>query len=300
MALQETLGTMDFHGYRTWYRVVGEPSATKLPLLTLHGGPGNTHYYLRTLDELASRYGRQVIYYDQVGCGNSSPLANPQEEASAELFEEELACLREHLGLDRCHLLGQSWGGMLAMQYATHHPSGIASMVVASSPASMDLWLEEALRLRSYLPREMEEALAQADVDGDYERPEVKAASAEYYRRHVSAVPEDQRPDHLRKPFPNPHGDEVYHVMQGMSEFVVTGKLSDWTVVEQLLSITIPTLVTSGNADEATALISKQIADSIPGARWELLRGTHCVHLEVPETYNAVVEAFLAEHDPRP
>ena len=300
MALQETLGTMDFHGYHTWYRVVGEPSATKLPLLTLHGGPGNTHYYLRTLDELASRYGRQVIYYDQVGCGNSSPLANPQEEASAQLFEEELGCLREHLGLDQCHLLGQSWGGMLAMQYATHHPSGIASMVVASSPASMDLWLEEALRLRSYLPREMEEALAQADEDGDYERPDVKAASAEYYRRHVSAVPEDQRPDHLRKPFPNPHGDEVYHVMQGMSEFVVTGKLSDWTVVEQLPSITIPTLVTSGNADEATALISKQIADNIPGARWELLRGTHCVHLEVPETYNAVVEAFLAEHDPRP
>ena len=119
-----------------------------------------------------------------------------------------------------------------------------------------------------------------------------------YYRRHVSLVPEDQRPNNLRRPIPNPHGDEVYHIMQGMSEFVVTGKLSHWSVVDELPSITIPTLVTSGNADESTPLISKQIVDGIPNARWELLRGTHCVHLEIPETYNALVEDFLSEHDP--
>lgn len=293
----EKTGTMGFHGYETWYRVVGEAAPGRLPLLTIHGGPGNTHYYLRSLDDVAERYGRQVIYYDQVGCGNSSSLADVAAEASAELFEEELSALRGHLGLDRCHILGQSWGGMLAMQYACHHPAGVASMVVASSPASMDLWLEEAVRLRGYLPQEMEQALAQADKDGDYDRPEVVAASAEYYRRHVSAVPEAQRPDNLRKPWPDPHGDEVYHVMQGMSEFVVTGKLAGWSVVDALPSVTIPTLVTSGTADEATPLISKQIADGIPGARWELLRGTHCVHLEDPERYNAVVEAFLEEHD---
>lgn len=293
----EKTGTMEFHGYETWYRVVGEGRPGLLPLLTIHGGPGNTHYYLRSLDGLAERYGRQVIYYDQVGCGNSSPLSDVAAEASAELFEEELAALREHLGLARCHLLGQSWGGMLAMQYACHHPAGVASMVVASSPASMDLWLEEALRLRSYLPREMAEALARADEDGDYDRPAVMVASAEYYRRHVSAVPEAERPENLRKPWPDPHGDEVYHVMQGMSEFVVTGKLSGWSVVDELPSVTIPTLVTSGNADEATALVSKQIVDAVPGARWELFCGTHCVHLEDSEHYNAVVEEFLAAHD---
>ena len=293
----EKTGTMDFHGYRTWYRVVGECAPGRLPLLTIHGGPGNSHYYLRSLDALAERCGRQVVYYDQVGCGNSSPLADVAAEASAGLFEEELVALRRHLGLDRCHILGQSWGGMLAMQYACHYPEGVASMVVASSPASMDLWLEEAVRLRGYLPREMAEALAQADEDGDYGRPEVEAASAEYYRRHVSAVPEDERPDDVRKPWPDPHGDEVYHIMQGMSEFVVTGKLSGWSVVDGLPSVTIPTLVTSGTADEATALVCKQIVDAIPGARWELLRGTHCVHLEDREGYNAVVERFLEAHD---
>lgn len=295
--MEETLGRMPFKGYETWYRVVGEPRDGHLPLLTIHGGPGNTHYYLRSLDALAEKYGRQVIYYDQVGCGNSSHLTDVAAEASAELFEEELVALREHLGLDHCHILGQSWGGMLALQYATHHPEGVESMIIASSPASMDLWLQEALRLRSYLPKEMEEALAQADVDGDYERPEVKAASEVYYRRHVSEKPEDTRPDNLRKPWLDPAGDEVYHVMQGMSEFVVTGKLSGWSVVDDLPSITIPTLVTSGTADEATPLISKQIADAVPDARWELIPGTHCVHLEKPELYNAIVEAFMEAHD---
>ena len=177
-------GYMPFKGYKTWYRIVGENDLGRLPLLTIHGGPGNTHWYLRSLDELARKYHRQVIYYDQIGCGYSKAPSNP-DMWSAELFEEELHELRRHLGLGHVHLLGQSWGGMLELQYATHRPSGVASMVVASSPADMDLWLAEAIRLRSYLPREMEQALAQADVDGDYDRPEVKAASAEYYRRQI-------------------------------------------------------------------------------------------------------------------
>ena len=289
-------GYMPFKGYKTWYRIVGENDLGRLPLLTIHGGPGNTHWYLRSLDELARKYHRQVIYYDQIGCGYSKAPSNP-DMWSAELFEEELHELRRHLGLEHVHLLGQSWGGMLELQYATHRPSGVASMVVASSPADMDLWLAEAIRLRSYLPREMEQALAQADVDGDYDRPEVKAASAEYYRRHVAAVPEDERPEKWRKPFADPAGDEVYHTMQGMSEFVVTGKLSHWSVVDKLGDICIPTLVTSGTADECTPLIAKQIADGIPGAEWALLEGTHMVHLERLEEYNATIEEFMERHE---
>lgn len=289
-------GYMPFRGYGTWYRIVGENDLGRLPLLTIHGGPGNTHWYLRSLDALAARYGRQVIYYDQLSCGYSVTPSLP-DLWSAELFEEELHELRRYLGLERVHLLGQSWGGMLEMQYAAHRPSGVASMVVASSPADMGLWLSEAVRLRHYLPAEMDEALAQADVDGDYDRPEVKAASEEYYRRHVAAVPEGQRPANVRKPYPDPVGGEVYHTMQGMSEFVVTGKLSGWSVVDKLGDICIPTLVTSGTADECTPAISKQVADGIPGAEWALLPGTHCVHLEIPEQYNAVVEEFLERHE---
>ena len=93
-------------------------------------------------------------------------------------------------------------------------------------------------------------------------------------------------------------GDECYHFMQGMSEFVVTGALSHWSVVDQLPTIDVPTLVTSGAADECTPLVAKQVADGIPGSRWELFPdGTHWVHGEQPERYNAVVERFLEEHE---
>ncbi len=305
--LREREGYIPFAGYQTYYRVAGECQPGRLPLLVLHGGPGAAHYYLQSLDGIAEKYGRAVVYYDQISCGRSRTPPMP-ERWGCSLFLDELACVRAYLaatfGWDRLHILGQSWGGMLGMMYAIGEPwhehghEGLASMVVASSPASMDLWLHEAIRLRHYLPREMDEALAQADVDGDYSRPEVRAATAEYYRRHVSKVPEDERPANLHSPEPDPVGDECYHFMQGMSEFVVTGALSHWSVADQLPTIDVPTLVTSGAADECTPLVAKQVADGIPGARWELFPdGTHWVHGEQPERYNAVVERFLEEHE---
>lgn len=295
--MKEQEGFIPYAGYQTYYRIAGECTDGRLPLLVLHGGPGAAHYYLQTLDGIAERYGRAVICYDQLGCGRSVTPPLP-ELWSCEFFLDELQVVRDALGLDRVHILGQSWGGMLAMMYALQHPSGLASMVVASSPASMDLWLHEALRLRGYLPKPMQDALAQADRDGDYERPEVKEASAEYYRRHVSLIPEQDRPDNLHSPAPDPVGDECYHLMQGMSEFTVTGKLKGWDISDRLCQIDTPTLVTSGAADECTPLIAKQVADGIPGARWELFPdGTHWVHGEQPERYNATVEEFLEEHE---
>ncbi|MGI6217540.1 MAG: proline iminopeptidase-family hydrolase [Coriobacteriales bacterium] len=301
--MKEVEGYVPYAGYKTWYRSVGEEDQGKLPLLVLHGGPGAAHYYLQTLDGIARNYGRQVIYYDQMSCGNSKTPPLP-DKWSERFFLDELATVRRELGLDRCHILGQSWGGMLAMMYAIGEPwhgnghEGVESMVVASSPADMDLWEREARRLRSYLPREMQKALEQADEDGDYERKEVKEASAEYYRRHVSLIPENERPDGLHNPGPDPVGDECYHFMQGMSEFVVTGHLKGWSIVDQLGQIDIPTLVTSGGADECTPVIAKQVADGIPNARWELFEGgTHWVHGEQSERYNALVEEFLEENE---
>lgn len=301
--MEEREGYIPFEGYRTYYRIAGTCETGKLPLLVLHGGPGAAHYYLQSLDGIARHYGRAVVYYDQLSCGRSKTPPLPDKWGTG-LYLRELACVREALGLGRCHVLGQSWGGMLLMMYLIGQPwhprghRGVASAVIASAPASAQLWLHEALRLRSYLPPQMEEALAQADVDGDYDRPEVKEATAEYYRRHVSAIPEDQRPDGLHSPEPDPVGDECYHFMQGMSEFVFTGALKDWSVVDQLGEIDVPCLVTSGAADECTPLVAKQVVDGIPGARWHLFAdGTHWVHGEQPDLYNQVVEKFLEEHE---
>lgn len=285
-------GTLPFQGYQTYYRIVGDMNSGKTPLLALHGGPGMAHDYLESLDALADN-GRAVIYYDQSGCGKSVTPPRP-DLWSADFFEEELVAVREALGLDKIHLLGQSWGGMLAMQYATHRPSGIQSMIIASSPSSMELWQREANRLRSYLPKEMEEALIQADTDGDFSRPEVIAATDEYYRRHVCRL--NPQPDFVNRTFDQM--GEVYMVMQGPSEFNCTGKIKNWDITADLHKIEIPTLLTSGTDDEATPLIVKALYDRIPDCRWELMEGgTHLCHVEFAEDYNRIIEAFMRKHE---
>lgn len=287
-------GYIDYAGYRTYYRIAGESKPGRLPLLALHGGPGCAHDYLESLDGIAEQYGRAVVYYDQIGCGKSVTPSMP-DFWSTTLWEEEVDVVRKALGLKNIHLLGQSWGGMLAMQYAVNRrPEGVASMVIASSPSSIPLWVSEANRLRSYLPGDMQKALLQADRDGNYDRPEVKAASAEYYRRHVCKL--DPYPDFVTRSFSQM--GEPYLVMQGAGEFVVTGKLKDWDVTGRLHTIAIPALVTSGTADEATPFISKTIYDRIPDCKWELIgNGTHLCHVEYPELYNGLAEKFFEAHE---
>src|ERR1051326_2329837 len=110
-------GYIPFHGFRTWFRVVGDrEEAGKLPLLTLHGGPGAAHDYLEPLEALAAT-GRRVIFYDQLGCGNSSLTEPAPSLWTVALYVQEIDAVCKFLGLERFHLLGQSWGGMLAMEY---------------------------------------------------------------------------------------------------------------------------------------------------------------------------------------
>lgn len=282
-------GYIPFKGYRTWYRIVGECVAGKLPLLALHGGPGAAHDYLESMDEIASD-GRAVIYYDQLGCGKSPVPSNP-DMWQVELFVEELAAVRSALGLDKLHIYGQSWGGMLAMQYALTQPPGVCSMILSSSPASLPLWASEARRLLSALPQEMRQAVEAAEQTGDYGNPAYHEAMGEYYKRHVCSV--TPYPDFVMRSF-NQLG-EVYSVMQGPSEFNPTGNLKDWDITARLGEIKIPTLIISGDMDEATPLISHTIHDGIVNSRWELMHGTHFIHIEQTQAYNAIIEDYLNE-----
>ena len=124
-------GYVEVPGGRVWYGSVGHGG---VPLLCLHGGPGFTHYYLEALQDLADR--RRVIFYDQLGCGKSD---RPGDASlwTVTRFVEELAVVREALGLDRLHLFGSSWGGMLAMQYVLDRRPGLDSLILCGSPASM-------------------------------------------------------------------------------------------------------------------------------------------------------------------
>jgi proline iminopeptidase len=158
-------GYMPFHGFQTYYRIVGEPNPDKAPLLLIHGGPGSSHNYFELMDDYAET-GRQLIMYDQVGCGKSSLPDDPAVYVK-ETWADELIALRQYLHLDEVHMLGQSWGGMLEMYYLTEFdPQGIKSVMIDGSPASIKLWTQEQHRLISYLSYEDREAIAEAERTG--------------------------------------------------------------------------------------------------------------------------------------
>ena len=152
-------GFVSFRDYKTWYHVSGDLGGDAIPVLLLHGGPGGSSAYLEPLEDLAARpAGRPVVRYDQVGCGQSDRPTDPGLWR-IDTFVEELAAVRDQLGLDRVHLLGQSWGGMLALEYLLTKPEGVVSLTLSNSLSSAPLWCEEARRLRADLPAGIQTAM---------------------------------------------------------------------------------------------------------------------------------------------
>jgi L-proline amide hydrolase len=290
---------MDWEGGWTWYRVDGDLGASgPAPLVILHGGPGAAHDYLEPVADLASTAGRPCVLYDQIGCGRSQHLPDaPAGFWTVELFRRELAALVEHLNIaGRYHVLGQSWGGMLGMEHALEHPTGLRSLVVANSPASMELWLSEANRLRSLLPPEVQDMLARHEAANTTDSEAYEQAVMKFYERHLCRIP---FPDALRRTFAQLAEDPtVYHTMNGPSEFHVIGTLTGWDITSRLGDVRVPVLVISGEHDEATPTVVRPLVDALPDARWELVEGaSHSTHLEQPERFLALVETFLSAHD---
>src|SRR5947208_8611901 len=155
-------GFVEVPGGKVWYRIAGDNEDT-VPLLCLHGGPGFTHYYLESLEALGER--RRVILYDQLGCGRSD---RPDDASlwTVERFVEELAQVRAALGLDRLHLFGSSWGGMLAMQYVLDRQPPLESLILCGSPASIPRWIEDCNELRAQLPSAEQEILDRHEKAG--------------------------------------------------------------------------------------------------------------------------------------
>ena len=292
-------GFVEWDGHRTWYRVEGDLGTDgPAPLVILHGGPGAAHDYLEPVADLAVTAGRPCVLYDQIGCGRSEHLAHaPTDFWTVELFERELRAVLEWLGIaGRYHLLGQSWGGMLALEHALGHPSGLQALVVANAPASMRLWASEATRLRGMLPAAVQEALTRHEAAGTTDGEEYEQAVMRYYERHLCRIP---FPDCLRRTFAQLAEDPtVYQTMNGPSEFHVIGSLRDWNITPRLHDVRSPVLVISGQHDEATPNVIRPFVRALRDVRWELIAdASHTPHLEQPERFLELVEAFLATHD---
>ena len=285
----------------TWYRIVGDldPSAAQVPLVVLHGGPGACHDYTIPIAELANRTGRAAVLYDQIGCGLSSHMPDqPADFWTVDLFKTELTELLKHLGIaGRYNLVGQSWGGMLGMDYAIDQPAGLNTLGVCDSPARMDLWVSEANRLRAELPPGVDETLQRHEDAGTTESPEYQDAMQVFYDKHVCRVVPN--PDFVTRSFAKLAEDPtVYYTMNGPSEFHCIGSLRTWNITDDLHRIAVPTLLVSGRYDEATPTIVGEIADRIPNNEWVIFEeSSHMPHVEEPERFAEVLNAFLAAHD---
>lgn len=292
-------GFVEWDGHRTWYRVVGDLQPDgRTPLVILHGGPGAAHDYLEPIGELAAMSGRPCVFYDQIGCGRSEHLPDaPEDFWTVELFDRELEAVVQQLGVaDRYHVLGQSWGGMLGMEHALRRPAGLRSIVLANSPASMQMWASEADRLRSLLPPEVQEALTRHEAAGTTDSPEYEQAAMRFYERHLCRIP---FPDCLHRTLVRIAEDPtVYHTMNGPSEFNVTGSLRDWNITPRLHDVRVPALVISGQHDQATPNIIRPLVQALPAARWELIGdASNTPHLEQPNHFLGLVEGFLSAHE---
>lgn len=284
-------GYVAFRGYRTWYRVAGDLDSDAVPLLALHGGPGSTHHYFAPLEQVAEQ--RPVVLYDQLGCGSSDRPTDM--EWTVDVFREEVDAVREQLGLDRIHLLGTSWGGMLALEHLLSGAQGIVSLILSSTLASVDQWAAEQKILRNALPPDVIEVLDRHERAETYDDPEYERAMDVYFDRHFYRGPKP-RPELERMAAEK--ATDVYRAMQGPNEWTVTGAIKGWDVRDRLGEIEIPTLVIRGRHDMCTDPIAATLVNGIRNAREVVLdESSHTPVLEQTDPYLEEISTFMRESE---
>lgn len=262
-------------GYKVWTKSIGGSSKNaRTPLLVLHGGPGMAHDYLDNLEALASDT-QKVVFYDQLGCGRSDTPNDPQRW-KVPRFVTEVDFVRNALHLDEVVILGQSWGGMLALEYFLTQPKGVQGGILSNSLSSAPLLSEEIQRLL----RELLGAKSSPDEN----------TVMDFYSRHILRL----------QPFPKKilqkmeETNQVYETMWGKNEFTVTGNLKDWDRTSELPSIKLPIQIISGEFDESTPTVNQVLKEGLSHSEWSLMPGcSHLPNLENPEEYMTIIQRFL-------
>jgi len=264
-------------------------------LLCLHGGPGATHDYLRPLADLTAR-GYRVAFYDALGCGRSD-LPEGRERFTLAHDLTVLDAVRRSLGGRRIHLMGSSYGGLLALAYATRHSDELASLVSTGGLCDVPFASREMARLVRALPIATRRALRYYGARGEYQHPAYEAAAMTFYHRHVCRLrpwPRELEFSLLRMSRP------VYETMNGPNEFTIVGNLRSIDFTRELGRIAVPTLLVHGRYDEVTPAVGARIQRAIPGARLAIFpKSSHVSFWEERPTYRALVGGFLKEADGR-
>jgi proline iminopeptidase len=274
---------------RIWYKVSG--AGTRTPVILLHGGPGYSSFYLKPFEALGDD--RPVVRYDQLGGGKSDRITDTTLFTIAH-FVRELDSLRAHLGYTKVHLLGHSWGTILAVEYYRVHPEHVASLTLASAALDIPAWERNAKRLVGTLSDSAQRAIRARERQGRFDAPDYQAALGEFYSKYVWRHPVQVDLDSTMTTV----NEAIYNYMQGPSEFTITGTLKSYDGTPLLKDITVPTLYTVGEFDEADPPTIKRFAQMTPGAQVVVLPGAaHLTPWDARDESIRTVRTFLRAAD---
>lgn len=286
--------------FNVWTKRVG--NNPKIKVLLLHGGPGGTHEFFESFDGFFPNESIEYIYYDQLGSYYSD---QPDDNSlwTTERFVEEVEQVRIALGLDNTnfYLLGQSWGGILAMEYALKYQKNLKGLLISNMMASAPAYNKYAEEvLGPQLEPKILAQLKEFEKNKDYSNPKyMELLLNHYYTEHVLRMPVNKWPESINRAFKhlNP---KVYVYMQGPSEFGITGDatLENWDVTAKLKTLTVPTLSIGAKYDTMDPKHMEWIANEVQNGRFLFCpNGSHCSQYDDQKTYFPGVIKFLKDVD---
>jgi len=278
--------------FKVWTKTIGNNPTVKV--LLLNGGPGCTYEYFECFESFLPKEGIEFIYYDQLACGNSE---NPKDTTLYNLdrYVDEVEQVRKALHLDEnnFYLLGHSWGGILAMQYALKYQSKMKALIVSNMMASCPKYGKYADEVLSkQMPKSVLDSIRFLEKNNDFGNPKyMQLLTKYYYKKHICRLPE--YPEPVNRSF-SKLNTELYTIMQGPSEFGISGKLTNWDVSNSLKNITIPTLVIRATYDTMDPKYMEWMSNEFPNGEFLLCKkGSHMCMYDDQKTYFEGLLRFL-------
>src|SRR5690625_3149724 len=278
------------NGFNVWTRKVGDSS---IKLLLLHGGPGMTHEYLESFQDYLPDQGIEIYFYDQLGSYFSDQPDDPSLW-NVDRFREEVEEVRQKLGLDDFYLLGSSWGGFLAIEYAVKYQSNLRGLILSNTTASIAAYSKYINELRGKLPTDVIEKLDEYERNEDYSNPEYEALLDEHLNnKYICRL--DPWPDVAKRGFDNIN-PQVYETLHGPNEFLVTGNYKDWNRWDDLEKIKVPTLVLGSRYDSMSMSDQEEMNRRIPNSKLAICEnGSHLAMWDDADNYFSYLKEFIAE-----
>jgi proline iminopeptidase len=284
--------------FNIWTKRIG--NNPKIKLLLLNGGPGATHEYFECFESFMPQEGIEIIYYDQLGCGLSD---NPKDTAMWDLtrFVEEVEQVRKALNLtkDNFYLLGHSWGGILAMQYALKYQDNLKGLIISNMMSSCPAYGKYAQEvLAPQFDPKILDTIRQIEKKGDFQNPKyMELLNPHFYAKHICRIPLQQWPEPMTRSF-NKMNQSLYVTMQGPSEFGIGGNLINWDVSKQLPQIKTPTLTIGGTHDTMDPEHMKWMSTQVQHGRHLLCpNGSHMSMYDDQKNYFPGLIQFIKDVD---